>query len=261
MPPEAGRPSTSSARIRGGDVGAPSARSARGRPPMRGVEHLHLGRERRRHRGEGPRRRRHGPHGAVRRHGRGPHGRLRRPRGRRVLRLAGEGAQGRRGRQRARLASTSTTSTPATSTARRRSTARSSAGTTSTWAAAPQMWTLPGLRRPPRGAQPRDARGDGGDGRARRASRTSSPASTRSPTTSPTPRRTGASPSPSTTPTRPPSEAAELGGQVSCAPFDAPWVRMTMITDPQGATFIASQFVLENKDLGGGGRRRDGRVR
>ncbi len=45
-------------------------------------------------------------------------------------------------------------------------------------------------------------------------------------------------------------KAAELGGTVAVPPFDAPWVRMTVITDPQGATFIASQFVLENKDLG-----------
>ena len=44
---------------------------------------------------------------------------------------------------------------------------------------------------------------------------------------------------------------ADLGGQVLVPPFDAPWVRMTVIRDPQGATFIASQFVLENKDLGG----------
>jgi predicted enzyme related to lactoylglutathione lyase len=43
--------------------------------------------------------------------------------------------------------------------------------------------------------------------------------------------------------------AAELGGQVVVPPFDAPWVRMTVITDPQGATFIASKFVPENKDL------------
>jgi uncharacterized protein len=43
--------------------------------------------------------------------------------------------------------------------------------------------------------------------------------------------------------------AAELGGQVVVAPFDAPWVRMTVITDPQGATFIASKFVPENQDL------------
>jgi hypothetical protein len=45
--------------------------------------------------------------------------------------------------------------------------------------------------------------------------------------------------------------ATELGGRVVVAPFDAPWVRMTVITDPQGATFTASKFVPENKDLGG----------
>jgi uncharacterized protein len=45
--------------------------------------------------------------------------------------------------------------------------------------------------------------------------------------------------------------AAELGGQVVVPPFDAPWVRTTVITDPQGATFTASKFVPENKDLGG----------
>jgi predicted enzyme related to lactoylglutathione lyase len=42
--------------------------------------------------------------------------------------------------------------------------------------------------------------------------------------------------------------AAELGGTVIVPPFDAPWVRMTVIADPQGATFTASQFVPENKD-------------
>jgi predicted enzyme related to lactoylglutathione lyase len=45
------------------------------------------------------------------------------------------------------------------------------------------------------------------------------------------------------------ARAAELGGRVVVAPFDAPWVRMTIITDPQGATFTASKFVPENKDL------------
>jgi predicted enzyme related to lactoylglutathione lyase len=44
-------------------------------------------------------------------------------------------------------------------------------------------------------------------------------------------------------------KAKELGGTVLAEPFDAPWTRMTVITDPQGATFIASQFVLENRDL------------
>jgi uncharacterized protein len=44
--------------------------------------------------------------------------------------------------------------------------------------------------------------------------------------------------------------ADALGGHVVVPPFDAPWVRMSVITDPQGATFIASQFVPENKDIG-----------
>jgi predicted enzyme related to lactoylglutathione lyase len=47
------------------------------------------------------------------------------------------------------------------------------------------------------------------------------------------------------------ARATELGGQVVVAPFDAPWVRMTVLTDPQGATFTASKFVPENKDLAG----------
>ena len=45
------------------------------------------------------------------------------------------------------------------------------------------------------------------------------------------------------------SKATELGGKVIVPPFDAPWVRMTVIADPQGATFIASKFVPENRDL------------
>ena len=44
-------------------------------------------------------------------------------------------------------------------------------------------------------------------------------------------------------------KAASLGGEVTVPPFDAPWVRTTVITDPQGATFLASKFVPENKDL------------
>jgi uncharacterized protein len=47
------------------------------------------------------------------------------------------------------------------------------------------------------------------------------------------------------------ARATELGGQVVVPPVDAPWVRMTVITDPQGARFIASKFVPENKDLSG----------
>jgi uncharacterized protein len=44
-------------------------------------------------------------------------------------------------------------------------------------------------------------------------------------------------------------KASELDGEVVAPPFDAPWVRMTVIRDPQGATFTASKFVPENKDL------------
>jgi predicted enzyme related to lactoylglutathione lyase len=45
------------------------------------------------------------------------------------------------------------------------------------------------------------------------------------------------------------ASATELGGRVVVPPFDAPWVRTTVLADPEGATFIASKFVLENKDL------------
>ncbi|HEY1277830.1 MAG TPA: VOC family protein [Thermoleophilaceae bacterium] len=44
-------------------------------------------------------------------------------------------------------------------------------------------------------------------------------------------------------------KAAELGGKVISPPQDGPWVRATVIADPQGATFTANQFVPENKDL------------
>jgi predicted enzyme related to lactoylglutathione lyase len=39
--------------------------------------------------------------------------------------------------------------------------------------------------------------------------------------------------------------AEKLGGKVLTPPFDAPWVRMTVIRDPQGAVFTASKFVPE----------------
>ena len=35
----------------------------------------------------------------------------------------------------------------------------------------------------------------------------------------------------------------ELGGHVVVPTFDAPWVRMAVIADPDGAQFTASQFV------------------
>jgi uncharacterized protein len=45
-------------------------------------------------------------------------------------------------------------------------------------------------------------------------------------------------------------KTTELGGKVVVPPFDAPWVRTTVIADPHGATFTASKFVPENRDLG-----------
>ena len=52
------------------------------------------------------------------------------------------------------------------------------------------------------------------------------------------------------------AKATELGGKVIVPPFDAPWstprytIRMTVIADPQGATFSASRFIAKNNDLG-----------
>jgi predicted enzyme related to lactoylglutathione lyase len=45
------------------------------------------------------------------------------------------------------------------------------------------------------------------------------------------------------------AKASELGGSVVVPPFDAPWSRLTIISDPQGATFTASRFVAENKEV------------
>jgi uncharacterized protein len=47
------------------------------------------------------------------------------------------------------------------------------------------------------------------------------------------------------------AKATELGGRVVVPPTDVPWSRITVLADPQGATFIASQFVPENRDVGG----------
>ena len=46
------------------------------------------------------------------------------------------------------------------------------------------------------------------------------------------------------------AKAMELGGTVVVPPVDAPYSRFTMLRDPQGATFTASAFVPENKDVG-----------
>jgi predicted enzyme related to lactoylglutathione lyase len=38
-------------------------------------------------------------------------------------------------------------------------------------------------------------------------------------------------------------KAAQLGGNVLVPPFDAPWVRMAVLSDPQGAVFTASKYM------------------
>ena len=45
------------------------------------------------------------------------------------------------------------------------------------------------------------------------------------------------------------AKAVELGATIVVPPMDAPWVRMSVISDPQGAMFVASQFVPENRDV------------
>src|SRR3954453_12565039 len=48
------------------------------------------------------------------------------------------------------------------------------------------------------------------------------------------------------------AKAEELGGRVIAPPMNAPWVRLTVLSDPAGATFVASQFVPENRVSGAG---------
>ena len=88
------------AQLNGGLVAAVSSPHGRRRAP-RGLEHLHLGGERRRDRRQGPRGRRRGRDGAVRHLRLRPDGVVRGSRGRRVRRLAAEPAPRRAGRQRA----------------------------------------------------------------------------------------------------------------------------------------------------------------
>lgn len=41
------------------------------------------------------------------------------------------------------------------------------------------------------------------------------------------------------------AKTRELGGEVVSGPFKAPWTKLAVIRDPQGAMFVASQFVPE----------------
>lgn len=46
-------------------------------------------------------------------------------------------------------------------------------------------------------------------------------------------------------------KATELGGAVVSPPVDAPFARVAVLRDPQGASFTVSQFVPENQDVAG----------
>jgi predicted enzyme related to lactoylglutathione lyase len=46
------------------------------------------------------------------------------------------------------------------------------------------------------------------------------------------------------------ARVVELGGRILLAPVDAPYSRMTLLADPQGASFAATAFVPDNKDVG-----------
>jgi hypothetical protein len=155
------------------------------------VGHVCLGRERRRDRLEGSRGRRRRGEGAVRRHGRRPHGCPHRLRGRGVLRLAGEGVQRRAGRQRAGLGELQR---PPHARRRRREVVlrlRVRLGDARAGGRVPGV-DASRLRRPPRGERSRPPRTVGRVRRPGSGSRTSWRASTRSQTTSPGYRRTGA---------------------------------------------------------------------
>lgn len=44
-------------------------------------------------------------------------------------------------------------------------------------------------------------------------------------------------------------QITKLGGKVIEGPVDAPWTRRALVEDPQGARFVAGQFVAENSGL------------
>ena len=158
------------------------------------------------------------------------------------------GAPRRRGRQRARLAELQRPQHARRRAARRRSTARCSAGSCSTSATA--RVGAARLRRLPRAAHARACARAWPRWAPRRASRRWSRAVVPIADDQPdTPAHWGVTfggrrRRRDRARARPSSAAA-----CSSPPFDAPWVRMTVITDPQGATFTASKFVPENKDI------------
>lgn len=48
------------------------------------------------------------------------------------------------------------------------------------------------------------------------------------------------------------ARATELGGRVIVTPHTLPWVRIAVLADPQGARFVAGQFIPPNQPVGAG---------
>ncbi len=243
------RPASTSSPASAAATSPPSARSPRVDRRMAVWNTYMCGRERRRDRRQGARGRRTRLTRAVRRHGRRPDGGARRSRGRRFCVWEAERAPGRPDRQRARLGELQRPQHPRPRRARRPSTARCSAGRRSSSAAASRCGRCRATATSSSTATPACASGwpravrptgfedvvAALNADRRRAGRR--------------PRALERDLRASTMPTPRPSGRAELGGTVLVPPFDAPWVRMTVIADPQGATFTASRFVPENRHL------------
>ena len=207
-----------------------------------------VGRERGRSGLEGSGRRRQRRHGAVRHPGLRPHGGVRGPGGRGVLRLGGEGVQG------AGIVNEHGSLNFNGLNTRDVAGAKSFYGSVFGWTTlalpAGEMWTLPGygdyLERDNPGLREQVAEMGGPEGFVDVVA-SIIPIAADQPDTPAHWNVTFAVDDADAAA----AKATELGGTVVAPPFDAPWVRMTILNDPQGATFVASQFVAENMDLGG----------
>src|SRR5262245_48160735 len=210
------------------------------------MELLRLGRQRRRHGGEGPRFGRGCRDGPVRRQGRRAHGGPHRSRQSCVLCLASEEQQGRTDRQRTRRSELHGLAT------RDPESAKAFYGVVFGWETlalpAGLMWTLPGyvdhLEERSPGLREQMAQMGAPEGFIDVVAALNPIADDDSGTPAHWSVTFGVNSADAAA-----AQAKELGGEVVTAPFDAPWTRIAVIKDPQGAAFIASQFVPENKDL------------
>ena len=234
------------ARLRGGEVAAVSS-PPEGAPPQAVWNTYIWVEDADECGGEGARGGRQRAERAVRRDGRGPDGGARRPGGSRVLRLAGEGAQGRADRERAGLAELQRPQHPRSggceAVLRRSSSAgrRSISATVSSGRCARTATTSSSSHRG-RASERRSL--------APRVSRTWWRRSHRSPAMTPTRPPIGASRSRPTTPTRRRRRRPSSAAPCSSLRSTHRTRDSTVLRDPQGATFSATAFVPENKDVG-----------